>query len=176
MATDKYGRTSEFRHQEYLNAKARNPNFLFEQSKKQREKWREKNPHKPRPDYPVTGVFYKGPLVSRKEAVRAGDKRYFTSQTCKFGHVDQWYVTGGCVHCRRVHASRKEKWESLDTLKGDIRPRTSICEICQTKSEKIVLDHCHETMIFRGWLCEKCNLCLGLVGDDPKFWIEWQGF
>jgi hypothetical protein len=29
-------------------------------------------------------------------------------------------------------------------------------------------DHCHETGLFRGWLCSKCNSGLGLLGDNEE--------
>lgn len=51
------------------------------------------------------------------------------------------------------------------------------CPICQRKAEELttyghnkksvwVADHNHETEQFRGWLCHKCNLGLGNLGDD----------
>jgi hypothetical protein len=33
---------------------------------------------------------------------------------------------------------------------------------------KIVLDHCHDTGGFRGWLCDPCNVVLGMVKDRPE--------
>ena len=43
------------------------------------------------------------------------------------------------------------------------------CECCDQKlnsSAKTHLDHCHVTGIFRGWLCNRCNLGLGALGDS----------
>jgi len=52
-----------------------------------------------------------------------------------------------------------------------------VCPICNgdakhvkgrgnTKNGSWVLDHCHDTDTFRGWLCHKCNRALGGMDDD----------
>lgn len=42
------------------------------------------------------------------------------------------------------------------------------CEVCGRKAHRICFDHCHTTGKFRGWLCDKCNVSLGNVNDDPE--------
>lgn len=44
------------------------------------------------------------------------------------------------------------------------RPRPSNCECCDRPAE-IRFDHDHTTGKFRGWLCDRCNLGLGKLGD-----------
>jgi hypothetical protein len=45
-------------------------------------------------------------------------------------------------------------------------PRPQACECCGKVSDSpLVLDHDHETGKFRGWICAKCNLGLGRLGD-----------
>ncbi len=41
-----------------------------------------------------------------------------------------------------------------------------VCPICHNKSKKYYLDHDWSTGIFRGWLCNACNVALGLLKDD----------
>lgn len=41
------------------------------------------------------------------------------------------------------------------------------CEICK-KETTLVLDHCHNTGKFRGWICSNCNLGLGLFKDNAQ--------
>ena len=54
-----------------------------------------------------------------------------------------------------------------------------VCPICQGSEDKVkgkgntkngswVLDHCHDTESFRGWLCHKCNRALGGFDDDVE--------
>ena len=54
---------------------------------------------------------------------------------------------------------------------------TKTCPICKKNIEELgkygqirlqtwVLDHCHDTNTFRGWVCHKCNTGLGGFGDD----------
>jgi hypothetical protein len=45
-------------------------------------------------------------------------------------------------------------------------PRTAYCDICQAPGV-VCWDHDHRTKRFRGWLCNRCNRCLGLMKDDP---------
>jgi hypothetical protein len=47
------------------------------------------------------------------------------------------------------------------------RKRPSQCEICGSLGE-ICFDHNHKTGEFRGWICHRCNLALGLVKDNTE--------
>jgi|TARA_R110000744_G_C19298776_1_gene555493 hypothetical protein len=42
------------------------------------------------------------------------------------------------------------------------------CECCSKEYTNPVLDHCHDTESFRGWLCPPCNLGIGILGDRLK--------
>lgn len=45
------------------------------------------------------------------------------------------------------------------------RSRSHRCEVCYIVG-KVDFDHCHKDGHFRGWICRRCNLVLGLVKDD----------
>ena len=46
------------------------------------------------------------------------------------------------------------------------RPKPDACEICGTTKDRIVFDHCHTRGIFRGWICHRCNIVIGMAEDD----------
>ena len=58
-------------------------------------------------------------------------------------------------------------------------PENYICPICKRNEAECagegsknasswVVDHCHTTKKFRGWLCHKCNRGLGAFGDSTS--------
>jgi hypothetical protein len=59
-----------------------------------------------------------------------------------------------------------------DGLPSPTRPAPTLCECCGGPPRggphnRLVLDHCHITGIFRGWLCDLCNRGIGMLGDLP---------
>lgn len=62
-----------------------------------------------------------------------------------------------------------------DEYKSMKEEQNSLCPICLTNPEesgrkrtKLVVDHCHETDVVRGLLCDLCNVGLGSFQDDPE--------
>lgn len=62
-------------------------------------------------------VFYKGEVLTRKEALKLKLKRYFTGEICKYGHVAQRITNSGrCCECNRLSTI---KWKNESCSKGD---------------------------------------------------------
>ena len=43
-----------------------------------------------------------------------------------------------------------------------VKRQKNKCKVCKKEMQKAVVDHCHKTGLFRGIVCNKCNLDLGL--------------
>jgi hypothetical protein len=60
----------------------------------------------------------------------------------------------------------KERLESrLEAEAG--RPRATSCELCSAPG-RTTFDHCHDSGVFRGWLCDRCNRTLGQVHESSS--------
>ena len=48
------------------------------------------------------------------------------------------------------------------------------CAMCGIEGESLVLDHCHETGLVRGFLCNGCNMTEGREGEDHHYWSIYR--
>lgn len=56
---------------------------------------------------------------------------------------------------------------TLQDFENLVTGQNGLCKICDKPSVgKFHIDHCHETGVVRGLLCQKCNMGLGNFGDD----------
>ncbi len=70
--------------------------------------------------------------------------------------------------------SKSRNWKGgvspQNKRKNAPRPMPEKCEVCnrdkKVSTKGLHYDHCHKTGKFRGWLCFKCNVALGMVGDS----------
>ena len=68
----------------------------------------------------------------------------------------------------RCKACIKKQAKTRRIILKTAPPKPKLCECCSVDPKKFVMDHCHSTETFRGWLCDHCNLAIGLLGDDIK--------
>lgn len=65
----------------------------------------------------------------------------------------------------------KECTKKLSEIRKQLKtqnppPSAGLCPICNLHTESWILDHCHFSNCFRGYICNSCNLGLGRFNDD----------
>lgn len=68
-----------------------------------------------------------------------------------------------CKGCTNSLASLREALRAQNPT-----PPPGICPICKDHTDTWVLDHCHFSSTFRGYICNGCNLGLGRLNDNPR--------
>lgn len=68
-----------------------------------------------------------------------------------------------CKKCNNKHAKIRNLLK-----KTNPKPKSNICALCESSDKKLVIDHCHHTGSFRGWICNDCNTGLGRFKDDVE--------
>ena len=90
-----------------------------------------------------------------------------------FQHMVSGEIKRKCRSCARNQADLIKHLKMVYPYPDD----DYCCPICsrtidqigrkgQKKLQNWVLDHCHDTETFRGWLCHHCNTGLGAFKDD----------
>jgi hypothetical protein len=90
--------------------------------------------------------------VRRHKAVLVADPERYAKYKDK---LNEWR--------RKTKATTRYLQNRRTRLAG--RPMPEMCEVCGLGGT-IVFDHAHDSNRFRGWLCNACNLVLGMVNDD----------
>lgn len=83
--------------------------------------------------------------------------------------------------CRRWRAANPDKVrEGQRRRRGQTnaprRPAPLVCEACSLpniQGQGMHEDHDHVTGKFRAWLCYRCNVFLGKIGDSPEGATAW---
>lgn len=104
---------------------------------------------------------------TRKRYPNAAPEKHLQSycKPCTSVRRDRWrknnperYRAGvRSYHVRSRYGLTEEEAERLDSI--------TECEICGG-TNRLGIDHCHDTNIVRGILCNSCNLSLGWANDN----------
>ena len=81
-----------------------------------------------------------------------------------------------CKSCKSGHSRVIKKLR----LENPLPPDEYCCPLCLKDIKELskfgqrymsswVLDHCHDTNTFRGWLCKNCNMGLGMFKDSKDY-------
>lgn len=125
-----------------------------------------------RPDY-CTSYGTRRPRSRCKECEADGAKLYrgkFTPEEKR--EKKREYYRNNPEKARRT--ANRRSWRRMgldpDVVELYIKTHPNVCEICGLPGDngKLAVDHCHEKKIFRGLLCSKCNLGIGLYKDSPE--------
>lgn len=82
----------------------------------------------------------------------------------------------------KLDSTLRRQLEAIDLNKGNWKYRTPFklrravlepergCEVCGilVPGKSLALDHCHDTGIVRGLLCQTCNTGIGHLKDNPE--------
>ena len=113
-----------------------------------------------------------------KKIHKTGEDRHSLSDTdvemkiatCSVCGPTTLYIKGGRPRCATKSMCEQMQigfyigMSDIEKLIG-LEPR--VCSVCLgARSRRLVVDHDHKTNEIRGWLCDKCNLALGYLGDD----------
>ena len=78
------------------------------------------------------------------------------------------YTTLEVVHrndCKKCESGHKKVLRQINPY---IPPKPDRCQCCGKVTDKLNRDHCHETHVFRGWICTACNNRLSKLGDNKE--------
>ena len=68
------------------------------------------------------------------------------------------------LSCKSCHYAKTKL--VLMLKKGFASLKPDRCECCGSTSETLQVDHDHKTLMFRGFICQSCNMKIGLAGDS----------
>ena len=71
----------------------------------------------------------------------------------------------------RIGAYKRNYGLKHDVAVSLAQNRIGECKICN-KVTKLVVDHCHNTKVVRGLICDSCNKMLGHSFDNPQTLIK----
>lgn len=113
-------------------------------------------------DYIKYKVSYR---EKNKVLLREKTKKWRDRKRCKDSlgfSMWQWLSTSRNAAKRLGHVPCTA---TVEELKASY---TTICQCCLKDSKRMLIDHCHKTGKFRGWVCNWCNLLLGHARDSRE--------
>ncbi len=108
---------------------------------------------------------------SKKKA--SYDGHHTKCKDCHNKYVREvWYPNNKEKHLESVSNYKKNNENKVRSYSlgvelsqvDDLFKTKKVCFVCES-TFNICIDHCHITNNIRGWLCNNCNLAIGLLGD-----------
>jgi hypothetical protein len=87
--------------------------------------------------------------------------------------IDNSYITKIKYRsiCRKCEIKKHNQLKKIKK-ENKMSQKPDCCLLCGIKTEKLVIDHCHKTGVFRGWLCNTCNSMLGMTHDNAELYMK----
>ena len=103
----------------------------------------------------------------KRERKLATNKKWRENHLSDFARYQRKHRAKDPIAARKSNTEYARKYKGLPEA---TRPTPSGCECCGRTDSKyaLALDHCHDTGVFRGWLCNKCNSAIGMLGDNVE--------
>lgn len=106
------------------------------------------------------------PCRSKKglQRYRASPEARLAQKKARERNADRYREKDVWRHRERKYGLSKERFFEMLRIQG------GACAICGTHDPKgafgvFCVDHCHETGVVRGLLCQSCNVAIGALGD-----------
>ena len=105
--------------------------------------------------------------LSKEEKRKIKDKRRYEAIMADEERRLQYRRTARSGHLQRTYGI------TLDEYEKALAEQNNCCAICEVHEsdaprQRLAVDHCHDTGKIRGFLCDRCNLALGMLGDGAK--------
>jgi len=130
--------------------------------------------------------------LKQKKCIQCEEKKELIEFRKRFrGKNKNIYFESYCKNCERLNTKswsqeNKERRKEI-TLKKDLKRnfdlsledyykmrkehnnQCAVCKVSKSKSgRRLAVDHCHNTKLIRGLLCNECNTALGLLGENVE--------
>lgn len=92
------------------------------------------------------------------------DKKHHAYGKCRECYQHDYQIGYWEKNKDRWLSRKKQRMYGVD-FESQLKAQNGICVICRS-SEDLVVDHNHETGMFRAIICRRCNVALGMVGDS----------
>lgn len=109
-----------------------------------------------------------------KEAQKKHAREYYLKNRRKFieGNAERRRKNPFIFDCRNLISRFKMRYGISIKLEDYLKlfeEAHGVCAICKVEwktGRRMAIDHCHKTNRLRGFLCDKCNMGMGLFRDD----------
>jgi len=111
---------------------------------------------------------------ANKDRIREQRREYYQRNKNKINARNKrGYLRRKAAGLVSPHADtlRRKYGLTVDDYNARLSAQGGGCAICRKEQDggkKLVVDHCHETGVVRGLLCDGCNQAIGRLGDNSR--------